>query len=41
MAALGYAGVRKDYGDVTALRDHLTEVGEGELQALVGPGGEG
>jgi ABC-type sugar transport system ATPase subunit len=41
VAALGYAGVRKDYGEVTALRDLELEVGEGELLALVGPSGSG
>ncbi len=41
MAALTYAGVRKDYGDVAALRDLDLEVADGELLALVGPSGSG
>ncbi len=41
MAALAYAGVRKDYGDVTALRGFELEVGDGELLVLVGPSGSG
>lgn len=41
MAALGYAGVRKDYGEVRALRGLDLEVADGELLVLVGPSGSG
>ena len=41
MAGLAYVEVRKDYGDVAALRDLHLEVADGELLALVGPSGSG
>jgi len=41
MAAVAWSGVRKDYGDVAALRGIDLEAGEGELLAVLGPSGSG
>ena len=41
MAGLSYAGVRKDYGEIQALRGLDLEVADGEFLALVGPSGSG
>jgi multiple sugar transport system ATP-binding protein len=41
MASLVYAGVRKDYGEIEALRGLDLEIADGELLALVGPSGSG
>src|ERR687896_56098 len=41
MAELRYAGVRKDYGEVRALRGLDLEVVDGEFLVLVGPSGCG
>ncbi|MGH3065913.1 MAG: ABC transporter ATP-binding protein [Gaiellaceae bacterium] len=41
MAGLAYAGVRKDYGEITALAGLDLEVVDGELLALLGPSGSG
>ena len=41
MAALTFAGVRKDYGEVRALRGLDLEVRDGEFIVLVGPSGCG
>ena len=41
MAAVTWAGIRKDYGDVSALRGIDLEVADGELVAFVGPSGSG
>ncbi len=41
MAGLRFAGVRKDYGSVRALRGLDLEVADGELLVLVGPSGSG
>lgn len=41
MAELRFAGVRKDYGSIRALRGLDLEVADGELIVLVGPSGSG
>jgi ABC-type sugar transport system ATPase subunit len=41
MADLRFAGVRKDYGEIRALRGLDLEVADGELLVLVGPSGCG
>jgi ABC-type sugar transport system ATPase subunit len=41
MAGVRLAGVRKDYGELTALRDLDLEAGDGELLVLLGPSGSG
>ena len=41
MAELRFAGVRKDYGEVRALRGLDLEVADGEFLVLVGPSGCG
>jgi multiple sugar transport system ATP-binding protein len=41
VAGLAYAGVRKDYGEVRALRGLDLDVADGELLVLVGPSGSG
>ena len=41
MADLRFAGVRKDYGEVRALRGLDLEVADGEFLVLVGPSGSG
>jgi ABC-type sugar transport system ATPase subunit len=41
MAGLTFAGVRKDYGDVPALRGLDLEVADGEFMVVVGPSGCG
>jgi len=41
MAGLVYAAVRKDYGDVAALRGLELDVADGELLVFVGPSGSG
>ena len=41
MADLRFAGVRKDYGEVRALRGLDLDVADGELLVLVGPSGCG
>ena len=41
MAELRFAGVRKDYGPIRALRGLDLEVADGELLALVGPSASG
>ena len=41
MADLRFAGVRKDYGEVRALRGLDLEVADGEFLVLVGPSGCG
>jgi multiple sugar transport system ATP-binding protein len=41
LAALRFAGVRKDFGEVTAIRDLDLEAADGELLVLVGPSGSG
>src|SRR5688572_29812593 len=41
MAELRFAGVRKDYGSIRALRGLDLDVADGELIVLVGPSGSG
>jgi ABC-type sugar transport system ATPase subunit len=41
MAALAFAGVRKTYGEISALAGFDLEVVDGELLTLVGPSGSG
>ena len=41
MAGVALAGVRKDYGEITALRGLDLEAGDGELLVLLGPSGSG
>jgi ABC-type sugar transport system ATPase subunit len=41
VAGLALAGVRKDYGDITALRDLDLDAADGELLVLLGPSGSG
>jgi ABC-type sugar transport system ATPase subunit len=41
MADLRFAGVRKDYGEIRALRGLDLEVADGEFLVLVGPSGSG
>jgi ABC-type sugar transport system ATPase subunit len=41
VAGLTYAGVRKEFGEVKALRGLDLEVADGELLALLGPSGSG
>ena len=41
MAGLRFAGVRKDYGSIRALRGLDLDVADGELMVLVGPSGSG
>ena len=41
MAGLFLAGVRKDYGELTALRDLDLDAADGELLVLLGPSGSG
>ncbi len=41
MAELRFAGVRKDYGSIRALRGLDLDVADGELMVLVGPSGSG
>ncbi len=41
MAGIAFAGVRKTYGEISALRGLDLEIADGELLALVGPSGSG
>jgi ABC-type sugar transport system ATPase subunit len=41
MAGVALAGVRKDYGEITALRGLDLEAADGELLVLLGPSGSG
>ncbi|MDQ4006253.1 MAG: ABC transporter ATP-binding protein [Actinomycetota bacterium] len=41
MPGIVFAGLRKDYGAIAALRDLELEVREGELMVVVGPSGSG
>jgi ABC-type sugar transport system ATPase subunit len=41
MAGVVLAGVRKDYGEITALRDLDLDAADGELLVLLGPSGSG
>jgi ABC-type sugar transport system ATPase subunit len=41
VAGIALAGVRKDYGEITALRDLDLEAADGELLVLLGPSGSG
>jgi ABC-type sugar transport system ATPase subunit len=41
VAGIVLAGVRKDYGEITALRDLDLDAGDGELLVLLGPSGSG
>jgi multiple sugar transport system ATP-binding protein len=41
VAGIRFSGVRKDYGEITALRGLDFDVAEGELVVLVGPSGSG